>query len=481
MLALTMIVLFTACAFAVDLGSWYARASRIQRAADSAALAGVVWMPGNFAQAQTDALATAAKNGFNSGVTVTPVAGNPYQLKVSINDPNVPRFFSSIISKSAMSITRSAIAEFAPVVPLGSPDNRLGNDPLASPPYEAYLWASISAPYTDFNNGDPFSTKCGAGSSGSGCSQTNAQYRNTGYKYAIDVPASAVGRTLTVAIYDAGNYTRPNYADVETADNGDVNTTFELFDINPAPLDIAQDFSSGLSLKGKCQSSTPGKFALVDDQDEPTYKNKWVDLCTITVTKAGSYHLQVKSSSLTDMSGNPIADSGNGWNQYSLKATVSGTGVTPALYGVGDLSLFNNLPGLSGNITATFYFAQIAQVYAGKTLTVLLFDPGDGASGNYFVNVIRPGGTSPSCAYGVSGGSSTNINPCRFQTRNSSGNVYNGKWVEIAINIPTTYTCSTDCWWKISYEFNGVTSGNSPNDRTVWSASLSGNPIHLVQ
>ena len=479
---MTMILLFTASAFAVDLGSWYARASRIQRAADSAALAGVVWMPGNFAQAQADALAVAQKNGFNSGVTVTPVAGNPYQLKVTVNDPNVPRFFSTILSKAPVSITRSAVAEFAPVVPLGSPDNRLGNDPLASPAYTAYLWASISGPYTDLNNGDPYSTKCGAGGSGSGCAQTNPQYRTTGYKYAIDVPASAVGRNLTVSLYDAGNYTRPDYADVETADNGDVNTSFELFGINPAPLDISQDYATTLSLNGKCLSSTPGKIALLDDQDSATYKNKWADLCTINVTKAGTYHLQVKSSSLTTAAGAAIADSGNGWNQFSLKATVSGSPtVTPSLYGVGDLSLFNNLPGLSGNITATFYFAEIEQVYAGKTLSVLLYDPGDGASGNYFVNVFRPGSATTSCAYGVQGGSMTNANPCRFQTRNSSGNTYNGKWVEIDINIPTTYTCTTDCWWKISYEFNGVTAGNSPNDRTVWSATLSGNPIHLVQ
>ena len=480
MLAITMIVLFTACAFAVDLGSFYARASRIQRASDAAALAGVVWMPGNFSQAQTDALAVATKNGFSTGVTVSAVAGNPYQLKVSIIDSHVPRFFSTILSTSPMTITRSSTAEFAPVVPLGSPDNRLGNDPLSSPAYNAYLWASISAPYTDLNNGDPFSTKCGAGSSGAGCTQSNTQYRTTGYKYAIDVPATAVGRTLTVAVYDAGNYARANYANVETADNGTVNTSFELFDVNPAPLDISSDLGPALSLNGDCTAS-PGKFYIADGASSSTYQNKWATLCTITVTKAGTYHLQVKSSSLTDMTGAAVADSGNGWNQFSLKATVSGTGVTPALYGVGDLSLFNNLPGLSGNITATFYFAQIAQVYAGKTLTVNLYDPGDGASGNYYVNVLKPGGSTTSCSYGIAGGTLAAISPCRIQTRNSSGNTYNGKWLQIAIDIPTTYTCSADCWWKISYEFLGVTSGNSPNDRTVWSAALSGNPIHLVQ
>jgi hypothetical protein len=385
-----------------------------------------------------------------------------------------------MLSGSPTSITRSSVAEFLPTVPLGSPENRLGNDPLSVPPYVASLWASISGPYTDRNNGDPFATKCGAGTSGTSCTQSNTQYRSAGYKYAVDVPADAVGRTLTVAVYDAGNYARSNYANVETADNGTVNTTFEMFDINPNPTDIAGDFAAARSLKGVC-SSTPGKFYIADNASSTTYKNKWVDLCTIAVTAAGTFHVQVKSSALTDMAGVGVTDGGNGWNQFSMKATVSGTGVTPSLYGVGDLSLFNNLPGTSGDITASFYFAKIDQLYAGKTLTAQLFDPGDGASGDYFVNVLTPGGATTGCTYGILGGSKTSINPCRIQTRNSSGNTYNGKWLVIDVALPTSYTCSTDCWWKVTYEFLGVASGSSPNDRTVWSVKLSGHPIHIVE
>jgi hypothetical protein len=384
------------------------------------------------------------------------------------------------LSATPTSITRSSTAEFLPTVPLGSPENRLGNDPAASPPYVAYLWGSISGPYTDRNNGDPFATKCGAGSSGTSCAQSNTQYRSAGYKYAVDVPADAVGRTLTVSVYDAGNYPRASYANVETADNGAVNNSFEMFDVNPQPTDIAGDFAAARSLKGVC-SSTPGKFVIPDNTTPATYKNIWADLCTVTVTAPGTFHLQLKSSAMIDMAGVPVADSGNGWNQFSLKATVSGTGVTPALYGVGDLSLFNNLPGASGNITANFYFAKIDPIYAGKTLTAQLFDPGDGASGDYYVNVLTPGGSATGCSYGVLGGTKTSISPCRIQTRNSSGNTYNGKWLQIDVALPTAYTCSTDCWWKVAYEFLNVAVGSSPNDRTVWSVQLSGHPIHLVE
>ena len=45
MSALLMLPLLAFAGFAVDIGYWYTHANRMQRAADAAALAGVVWMP----------------------------------------------------------------------------------------------------------------------------------------------------------------------------------------------------------------------------------------------------------------------------------------------------------------------------------------------------------------------------------------------------------------------------------------------------
>ena len=42
---LSLATMVVSAAFAVDVGGWYARAAEVQRAADAAALAGVVWMP----------------------------------------------------------------------------------------------------------------------------------------------------------------------------------------------------------------------------------------------------------------------------------------------------------------------------------------------------------------------------------------------------------------------------------------------------
>ncbi len=486
-MALLLTVLLTFSAFAVDVGGWYARASQLQRAADAGALAGVVWMP-DLTTATTTAVSTIRQNGIScptttstgcTGTNITVVvaqpAGNNRQLKVTITDSKVKQYFSQLVLSSP-GISRSATAEYVLPVPLGSPDNTLGNQSNTD---TRNLWASISGPDTDKANGDPYSTKCAVGSSGSGCTGnippgSGREYRNTGYLYAIDVPAADVGKSLTVQVWDAGNYARPNYANTEDADNGTVNTEFELFSPTTTPLDSSSYTSSTYSLNGKCTSGA-GRWIIPDGTSSATYKNLWATLCTVVVGSAGIYHLQVKSSAIPG-----VTDGGNGWNQYSLRATVP-TAPQPSLYGYGDLSLFNNLPGQSGNLSATFYLAQVDPVHAGKHMKISLFDPGDGASGSYNVNILQAGGATIGCTYGARGGSTTTTSTCQITTRTSTGsNVYNGLWLDIDIAIPTTYTCSTDCWWKVKYNFNNVVSGSSPNDRTVWAAEIIGDPVHLV-
>ena len=49
----------------------------------------------------------------------------------------------------------------------------------------------------------------------------------------------------------------------------------------------------------------------------------------------------------------------------------------------------------------------------------------------------------------------------------SPANKYNNNWLSIEIDIADDYTCETDCWWTVKYDF-GSTNG-LPTDRTVWS------------
>ncbi|MGC2239210.1 MAG: pilus assembly protein TadG-related protein, partial [Acidimicrobiia bacterium] len=131
LVALSMVVLLGMAAFGSDLAWFYLNAARVQRAADGAALSGVIWLPTSPGQADTTAFDIANRNGYDDtdpDVTVTSgvVPGEPNQLQVTVQDI-VPTFFLRVLGFDTMTIERSAIAEFIPPLKLGSPDNQFGN------------------------------------------------------------------------------------------------------------------------------------------------------------------------------------------------------------------------------------------------------------------------------------------------------------------------------------------------------------------
>ncbi len=476
MLGLLLVPLLLMAGLAVDIGYWYNQASDIQKAADAASLAGVVWLP-DTTKATAAALDVAKRNGYdnaNSNITVvvTPSAKSPHRLEVSIKDDRVGSFFYSSVGGRKIDLTRDAFAEYILPVKMGSPENALGNDPTAAgyPNGAPNLWSSISGPSSNYADGDPYSTK-----------NAGAEYRNWGYLYVVDVPAAAVNKSLTLSIFDAGHYSRSSYPNLETADNGSVNTQFELYEPDDTPLNALDGLVPANSMFGACTTG-PGRFRINNGADAPTYKNQWAKLCTFTPTTAGQWIMQVKSSNIPG-----VTDSGSGWNQFSVRAISSGA-TQPALYTIGDLSLFNNLPGRSGNINAAFYLAEIPTIHAGKTLEVSLFDPGDGLSGQYYANIKAPGLALATCKYRKRGAATWTSSPnCRITTRSGGSNAFQAKWLDIQIELPNSYSCGkvtdvmTDCWWKVLYEFQNVESEKSPNDRTVWSAKVIGDPVHLIE
>ena len=115
LVAMSIVLLMGMAAFGSDLAWYYLNASRVQRAADAAALGGVVWLPGNTGTANSTAISIADQNGYDDatpGVQVTSgaVSGEPNQLEVSVQD-TVPTFFLKIFGFDEMEIERSAIAE----------------------------------------------------------------------------------------------------------------------------------------------------------------------------------------------------------------------------------------------------------------------------------------------------------------------------------------------------------------------------------
>src|SRR4051794_27146082 len=118
--AMCLTILMISAAFVVDLGGWYVKQKQLQKAADAAALAGVSFMPANFAQAQSEAIIAAAKNGAdpltNPDITVSVTSDPDYdgRLDVTIKQRNVPRYFSQTFMSGSQTLTARAVGEYLP-------------------------------------------------------------------------------------------------------------------------------------------------------------------------------------------------------------------------------------------------------------------------------------------------------------------------------------------------------------------------------
>jgi hypothetical protein len=122
-------------ALVIDVSWYWVNSLRVQRAADAAALAGVVQLPTNPTNPTTGAFALAkaeaTKNGYTHGagsvviVSIQEPAVTGRRLHVTVTAP-VNMFFMRIFGINQIMATRSARAEFVLPVPMGSPDNWYG-------------------------------------------------------------------------------------------------------------------------------------------------------------------------------------------------------------------------------------------------------------------------------------------------------------------------------------------------------------------
>ena len=128
--ALSIIVFVGLAAVVIDVSWYWANTLRMQRAADAAALAGVVYLPGNPALAVSTARAEAVKNGYTDGVggvAVTPVQDpqDSRRLRVSVSGP-VNTYFARVLGLTSLNARRDSKADFVLPVPMGSPQNYYG-------------------------------------------------------------------------------------------------------------------------------------------------------------------------------------------------------------------------------------------------------------------------------------------------------------------------------------------------------------------
>jgi hypothetical protein len=240
-----IVVLLGVTAIVIDVSWYWANQLRVQRAADAAALAGAVQLPGAVLQGDTLALAAAGQNGYTQTISNNCVAGTKpyicalpdkqdrYQMDVEISAP-VQTFFMGIFGIKTITADRKAEAEFHLPVPMGSPENYYGiycltkvtdprctdpgaptvvdlvpdvnpagpggscsTGPAAPPGYlcSKGFWGAAITKGGNQQNGDAYLPANNGGYSPA----NNVLYDPAGYSYTVEIPAGATG---TVSIFD---------------------------------------------------------------------------------------------------------------------------------------------------------------------------------------------------------------------------------------------------------------------------------------
>ncbi len=491
LVGVSLILLMGMAAFGSDLAWFYLNSSRIQRAADAAALGGVVWLPGDEVTAFGTAHSIAIQNGYNDAnatTTVNPerVTGELNQLRVTIRDV-VPTFFLKVFGFSSQTITRVGTAEYIPPLKLGSPTNKFGNDPSCystSVYCSGNFWANMHGTRTDTRMGDAFSSYCENGDGSNDSCDQNPMWRNTGYLYGV-IPNgnSFVLQTLDMNFHNESG----GVANGDQHRTGDHNNfcgdpiacvgqsvTVNVYRPDPTPLDVSDNTLV-------C-SETYDPRPQFDPDDDPVFDpalwDYWDNVCGGSIDTSSSpngvWVVQIVANSFGGRYTNIGAGNqqNSGLNRYSIRTN------TGNLFALGDFSIYNNASGF----TTSFFLAEVPPYYSGKTFVVEMYDTGESADPGTLQPIDPTGNIFDDGECRIYSRDITDTNWSLQQTINAGSNCqelvtpgeYNGRWLKFEIDLPVSYTCS-DCWWKMNYAY---TSG--VNDTTTWRAYMVGNPIHLV-
>jgi Flp pilus assembly protein TadG len=358
------------------------------------------------------------------------------------------------------------------------------------------FWATMNTEGAENINGDAFQPYYDTATS-----TTNPAYDGTTYyNYAVEIPAGASG---SVYVYDPGFCaTAANKGTGDrwfTGAGANVSSFYELYDTKNTLYDMTDDGapvanSSGLfrnigasdttmggSGGSECKTVVPSPYG--DGRD---YHDKWWVLASGLSGGATGKVYRIHTTS-TDPSNVAAQRTVNGENSFALYSSIPGS----RIYGLGAMQMFTPLTASGSAVTSEFYLAQLDAVHAGKTVEIMLWDPGDTFPLSASLEILVPtaaGWTPTSLDYTAAQGT-TNANAASCNALTGTGvtsivtnvgptnGTFNGCWLTIQISIPTTYTAPQSGWWKIRYTMNG--SGTS-NDVTTWKVQIRGNPVHLI-
>ncbi len=548
-------------AISVDVARWYVELERVQAAADAASAAGVTFLPDDFGKARARAIEIAEDNGYpNSGTSSVQVSvgERPTQLRVTVSS-KVGNGFGSAIGVVDTVLSRTSVADYNGPAPMGSPCNTMGNEPPGTTtrgPQASQLlvpagaqcsanpefWANIGGPDWPKGNGDQFMTRTCAASV-DGCSNgKNTDFDPQGYFYLVRVGAGAVGRPVTIQIYDPAFVAQGDYCERgpkgSAVDNDDWNayarndartryakqtqSTTNQFCTGDVPTTTTPTVTS-FGLRSPTDTYEPRLAAPVSscarqyrgwgedqlhsqslkeghvnyDAELAKVFHQWVPFCTFTPTAEGDYYLQVRTNvqlstaspdgeggyrgnqAVFTQTGDDLSVGGGGANRFAVRAYSPGT--PPGSLSVAAwerMPIYANASGAS----TQFNLVRVIPAAQGKTLVFGFFDVGEAATGGT-MRVIPPAdSTMPSVITGCTGSGKVTgpLTNCQISGISSSG--WNGRSQQIRVPIPSTYDCNVaspgGCWFRVAVDFG---SAAAVNDSTTWTAKIEGEPVRLIE
>ncbi|MEP7106064.1 MAG: hypothetical protein ABI838_09480 [Chloroflexota bacterium] len=222
-----------------------------------------------------------------------------------------------------------------------------------------------------------------------------------------------------------------------------------------------------------------------------------------TTLPAAQYRLRVDSLNCDGSLPPPDGVGGQGrahkgWSVRVLDA--SGNPCANCTLGAWDDMAIYTPINVNGGGASTMPIFQVPPDYAGQTITLDIFDPGDiSGGGNVNLYILDPSGavaqpTAPPTVLVQSLGASRNnptpatINPpladptqAFVQATTGGTTNFNGGWIRLNIPIRAGYAPGSNpanWWWSLQYRTsNNVTA----TDTVTFAVGLKGNPAHLLQ
>ncbi len=473
--SLVLVPLMGFAGFAVDVGSWYSRAASLQRAADAAALSGVVWQP-DFTTATNEALAAAQRNGFVDGVdgiviTITNLGSN--QLEVEIVDTDADLFLSGLFL-DIVTIGRRAVAEYASAVPLGSPANVIGfGSESVAGETPSNAWSAMMGQCSNSTWGDLLSIATDDWTSNNDCGThgSNPYHEDTGYQWVIDIPTAAA---VDVKVYDYGSCRNSDRSlNLPQNDDYNVDVLYTLYAPDNTPLTFDDNPQYGSAVLGTDALGCAAWTTLWTTDGTP---GEWM-LRTQVFDKSG------------DQLFDDLPDDAGGQNYFSIWADSPASGNycltfndpnCPGVYAVDWMPVRTDPTGSP----AVFYLAEVDIQHRDKTLIVNLWDPGEGMES---MEILDPNGNAVdftySTAYKVTGATvgTTSAAPCSFSAYclDVTNARWNGQLVEIRVPLTgLNWSSFSNYWFQVRY---ALIPGQTSVDWTTWGVEVVGDPVRLLE